>query len=107
MVENVVNNSFQERKDWIDIIRGLAVVLVVIGHAAPESYPFFLLTSPIKMPLFFVISGYLFNARNGSYQRFFKNLLIKVIIPWFFLGLTPVIMMAPFKGISYFTQCKV
>ena len=104
MVESITGNKIKTRKDWVDIVRGLAVTLVVIGHASPNAYTFFLVTSPVKMPLFFVISGYLFNLRNGSYALFLKNLFLRVIIPWLFLGLVPIAFMIPFKGFHYFVQ---
>lgn len=104
MAVSISGNNIKERKDWVDFIRGLAVLLVVIGHANSSTYPFFLFTSPIKMPLFFVVSGYLFNNRNGSYPVFLKNLFIRIIIPWLFLGLFPIVFMIPLKGFEVFPQ---
>ena len=57
--------EIKSRKDWIDALRALAIILVVLGHQLRGVAEYFIFTSPIKMPLFFAISGYLFKARNG------------------------------------------
>ena len=53
----------KKRIEWIDICRGLAIILVIIGHSNLETGMAFNLKSIIysfHMPLFFVLSGYLF-----------------------------------------------
>jgi fucose 4-O-acetylase-like acetyltransferase len=63
------------RQAWVDCVRGVAIVLVVVGHViqfgSQERFDFF--TNPVfigiyafHMPLFAVVSGYLTNA---SLQR--------------------------------------
>lgn len=75
------------RKHWVDALRALAILLVVLGHQLKDMTEYFIFTSPIKMPLFFAISGYLFNTRGGNDVEFFKNWFKKLIIPWFCLAL--------------------
>ena len=75
------------RKLWIDSLRGIALLLVIYGHCIPSWKDFFIITSPVKMPLFFAISGYLFNPRNGDVKKFFKNLFFKLFVPWIILGM--------------------
>lgn len=75
------------RLEWIDALRGLAMLLVIWGHIARTEHLFFLLTSPFKMPLFFAIMGYVFNDRKGDTIAFFKNLLMRIIVPWLILSL--------------------
>ena len=77
------------RKYWIDALRGMAMLFVIFGHQCSEWTSFFVFTSAIKVSLFFVISGYLFNERNGDVISFLKNLFFKLIIPYFFLSLLP------------------
>lgn len=89
------------RLDWVDSLRAVAIVLVVLGHCLQGCHYFFLFTSPVKMPLFFAISAYLFKDVYGC-AAFFKGLFFKLVIPWFFLGLFPVALMISSKGCSFF-----
>ena len=75
------------RKKWIDSLRAVAMILVVYGHCVKGWTVFYVFTSPVKMPLFFVISGYLFNPRNGDIKAFLKNLFHKLVVPWLILGM--------------------
>lgn len=92
------------RLEWIDALRAFAIVLVIIGHCAPNCYMYFLFTSPVKIPLFFVITGFVFNPRDGRVIPFLKNLFVKIVIPWLILGLLPIAVAVPVKGIDWFFQ---
>lgn len=83
------------RKEWIDFLRGVAILLVVIGHLIPNEELYFVITSPIKMPLFFAISGYLF-VRKGLYD-YAKKILTTLVIPWISISMIPVLLQLPFK----------
>ena len=75
------------RKHWVDALRALAILLVVLGHQLKDMTEYFIFTSPIKMPLFFAISGYLFNTRGGNDVEFFKNWFKKLINLYYYLKL--------------------
>lgn len=83
------------RKLWLDALRGVAMLLVVYGHCVQEWTGYFVFTSPVKMPLFFIISGYLFKQRDGNQKKFFKSIFLKLIIPWMVFGLFPYIFIHP------------
>lgn len=87
-----------KRKEWIDALRAVAIIMVVYGHQVPEFDGYFVVTSPVKMPLFFLISGYLFSMK--SQRSFYKKVLLTLIVPWLFLGLLPQILMTPSEGLS-------
>lgn len=72
-----------KRIEWIDTLRAIAIILVVFGHFYSNNYLFFLLTSPIKIPLFFVITGFLFKKKNFS--DFNNSMFHNIIIPWLVL----------------------
>lgn len=99
-----------ERKLWVDTLRGLAIFFVIFGHAlsdeAPNSILYYVVTSPIKIPLFFAITGYLFRDRDGNYAIFYKNVLLKLVVPWFFLSLIWMkLLIVPLKGsFTYFSD---
>ena len=98
MENSLINKN---RKGWIDALRGLAILLVMYGHCAQDFIEFFVFTSPVKMPLFFAISGYVINCET-SLKDFFVKLFRKVIVPWLVLGLFFPLILIPVKGISYF-----
>ena len=59
---------------FVDILKGIAILLIVYGHIIPGSIP--VLTkwvSTFNIPLFFFVSGILFN--NSKYKDNFKGFL--------------------------------
>jgi len=51
--------SDNKRVDWIDVARGIAILLVIIGHTVPfESFTRVIIYS-MHMPIFFILSGYI------------------------------------------------
>ena len=69
-----------ERNKKIDFMKGLAIILMVMGHAsAPGSHLIVL----FNMPVFFMISGYLFNLSSiKSKNDLFKFYLRKIKSLW-------------------------
>lgn len=52
--------TISKRVSWIDIAKGLGIIFVVMGHSDnPVAQKYFFW---FHMPLFFIISGYLFNV---------------------------------------------
>ncbi len=88
------------RLEWIDVLRAFAILLVVYGHRANTQF-FSAFLNPVKMPLFFALSGYLFRFREGGDMAFFKKTFISLIIPWLFLGLVPLLLSIPIMGFSH------
>lgn len=83
-------------------MRALAILFVIIGHQIPEMTPYFVFTSPIKIPLFFMITGYVFNYSRTGFLDFLKNLLRKIVVPWLCLTIPFAVMKIPFSGLSAF-----
>lgn len=77
----------KKRIEWIDNMRGICMLLVILHHAgAPEEYQKFL--SPFFLSGFFFISGYLFDTPNKDFDwklkliRIFETLVIPYFIYW-------------------------
>lgn len=76
------------RIQWIDIAKGLGIILVIIGHAGTPNiigkyiYGF-------HMPLFFIISGYLYSSihQSGSLKELIQKRYKNYLVPYFVLGL--------------------
>lgn len=71
--------------EYIDIARGIGIVMVVLGHSitkdiAAENAGFYLLRNVIyivHMPLFFVISGFLFQYNKKKYMKYSKSRYVR------------------------------
>ena len=95
----------QKRKEWVDALRALAIVLVVYGHRVPEWNGYFVFSSPIKIPLFFAITGYVMKGGDSiDIKVFFQKLFRTLVIPWLVLSIVPYLISIPIKGISYFEE---
>jgi fucose 4-O-acetylase-like acetyltransferase len=71
------------RDKYIDYLKGILIILVVIGHSYKNTAGIFWIIYRFHMPLFFMISGYLFNNTRTIKEftkRKFKTLIIPYII---------------------------
>lgn len=74
----------------LDIIRGGGILLVVLGHIPGIPFELKKYIYSFHIPLFFFVSGYLFNFdkyRYFSYKDFIKYKAKKYILPYFRMGL--------------------
>lgn len=81
----MINKS---RIEWIDSLRAIAMIFVIYGHMDNSSWTVFLLTNPIKIPLFFAISGYLSKSNMDVLPKI-KKTALSILVPYFFLSLFP------------------
>lgn len=71
---------------WVDVARGLGILLVIFGHVSKNNK---LVTyiSAFHMPLFFFISGYLFDKKkHKNFVPFMKKRAASLILPYFFFS---------------------
>lgn len=89
------------REAWLDGLRALPMLFVIIGHQV-KGYPnFHLFISPIKLPLFFSISGYLIFGKTDEAKSFFSGLVRRLMIPWFLAIFAEIIVQIPFRGFGF------
>lgn len=80
----------QVRFLFIDILKGIAILLIVYGHLIPGLLPCFAeYVSTFNIPVFFFVSGLLYN--NDKYKNkfniFLKGRLKGLIVPYIFLSI--------------------
>lgn len=63
-----VKSSPTTRLTWVDIAKGLAIILVIIGHTAPFGSIARNTIFSFHMPLFFLLSGYCTKQILGPYK---------------------------------------
>jgi polysaccharide biosynthesis protein PslL len=67
------------RIEWIDILKGLGIILVVAGHIFPGLPSEIIFT--FHMPLFFLLGGWLYRPVQ-DYRAFLRNKAIHLLIPY-------------------------
>lgn len=75
-----------KRLSWIDVMKGVGMLLVIFGHASlPNEVRKYIYS--FHMPLFFCISGYLFNIKKyDGFNQFLKSKAKSLLIPYIFLS---------------------
>lgn len=70
----------KKRIGWLDICKGIGIILVILGHVYSDAYPVKIWIYSFHMPLFFFVSGYL----KGLFKKktTFKEKIITLIIPY-------------------------
>ena len=93
--------------EWINILRGFAIFLIVFGHSIGYSRGLTGLSrylSSFYVPLFFFISGYLFQENTKEKLiPFMKRKAKKILIPYFVFALLSLIPYYLFAGNIYST----
>lgn len=83
-----------DRKVWIDMLKGFGILLVLIGHShCPKMFDKFIYG--FHMPLFFILSGYLFNDtyyKKSNIKSYVRKKWNAYIIPYFVLSLCNLII---------------
>ncbi len=95
----------ENRIDWIDISKGIGIILVVLGHTivpqirgesrAAEFLWIFIYS--FHMPLFFFLSGYLFEMGIEKYtnkKHFFLSKARKLLLPYLFFSVFAYVFIA-------------
>lgn len=76
----------KRRENIIDIIRAFGIILVIIGHCI-NNYFIKSFIYLFHLPLFFILSGYLYNDKEAKYPwEFFGKKLRKFLIYYFIYG---------------------
>lgn len=111
-IEKVTNDSNSKgRLEWIDVLKCLGMLLVVLGHASEESaagtYRYYIYS--FHMPLFFIISGMTFylqcQRRTFDFIEIVKNKAKGLVWPYFALSfLTIPIWIVNFRILTHRDQ---
>ncbi len=78
-----------KRIEWLDIAKGVGILLVIAGHCIPLSSPLCQWIFQFHMPLFFALSGYTFSEADGFVTTLKKKAkaLLLPFLGYFLLGL--------------------
>ena len=92
----IQNNT---RKQYLDIAKGIGIILVVLGHCPQVYNPLKQWIYTFHMPLFFIVSGMVWNRLSHEKKGFFsKSFLIdklyRLIVPCYIWGVFYMILNA-------------
>lgn len=89
------------RINSIDILRGIGIILVVLGHAPIDKNVLEYIYN-FHMPLFFFISGYLFNLnQDKKFNNFFSNKFKGLIKVYFYSYIVSIAIWIMFNIIQF------
>ena len=90
------------RIEWIDMAKGWGIILLIYGHIANDLFAKWLYT--FHIPLFFFLSGYVFNP-NKTFRDFFRSKTKGLLLPYLTLGI-PLILINLHWGFNLFSMLK-
>lgn len=103
MKSNLSAGFDNKRLVWLDIAKGIGILLVVLGHCLHINEKYFQLIFVFHMPLFFALSGYVFKG-SDSFWLFLKKKAKTLLLPFlgfFLLGLIVTLLVPVWKqGLS-------
>ena len=96
--------KINNRIEWIDTLRGLAMFFVVWGHLFPSNK--WILRKYIysfHMPLFFFISGLTYKENaNMSFKELIKKLFKRLIIPYIAINIFAILIRLIMYYLGYY-----
>ena len=102
-----MNKNVKNRIEWVDCAKGLAIILVVYGHALTYFSPNFdsivHVVYSFHMPLFFALTGYVsaYSYDNVKFRVFYKKKCNKLMRPYILYG----VLLLVFKILkNYFSR---
>ena len=90
MLEGLCLKKYKERIEWIDVARGLSILLILFWHTLDGG----VIISALQLFLvavFFVLSGMVWK-QAPNIKTFLMGLLRGIVIPYFFAGIVSIIL---------------
>ena len=83
-------SSSKARIEYIDLAKGICILLVVLDHISNEgyfsagNYPLNEVFDQMRMPLYFILSGLFFKDYAGGFREFLLRKVNRILIPYLF-----------------------
>ena len=95
-----ISDKEAQRINWIDWAKAIGIYLVVTGHAHHNHADVVPMIFMIHMPLFFVVSGYLFKTDKSLREITARNIK-GLVIPYFLYNIITSIYWLAIGGLKY------
>ena len=78
----------KKRIGYLDMAKGLAIILVIIGHSSFVPGPAKMLLYVFHIPLFFFLSGFTLNVtKYKTFKEYFFSKVKSLVVPFFYLNI--------------------
>lgn len=94
----------QQRLDYIDIAKGLGIILVILDHMVCSKSKLMFYVSAFFVPIFFLCAGFTSSKKNLSLRDNFRRQAIKLLKPYLFFN---IILILYFRSFSLRTLLGV
>ena len=84
------------RIEWIDIAKGIGIILVIMGHTINDEISRYIYG--FHMPLFFFLSGLCCKPQKYSFSQFVRSKTASLIIPYLFFFFVTYLIWLPMSG---------
>lgn len=95
--------STERRIAWIDMLKGIGILCVVLGHSTGDRYVYL-----FHMPLFYILSGYMIKQPIKP-SAYISKSTIRLLIPYFsflfLISLPEILHFLTNRGVI-FPSCK-
>lgn len=93
----------EQRVQWIDAVKGVGILLVILAHISPISNKVFWYLTYGFMPIFFVMAGFTSKSVCG-YSEAIKKKAKRLLVPYFVYGLLLIVASSLLFGNTNMTQ---
>lgn len=80
---------------YVDLCKGLGILMIMYGHITSLGNPIDMWMSSFKLPIFFIISGYLLGYKKTIRETTFKDFFIKngksIMVPYFWFSMIAIV----------------
>lgn len=87
----VTTGGYKNRKDWIDLAKAIGIILVVLAHALPKNTFIWKYIQQFHMPLFYIISGFLYSCK-GTWLQYVKKKIKALWMPFIGCGIIMIVL---------------
>lgn len=100
----------KERIDYIDILKGIGILLVIFSHSGAEKDGAMAYVGGVFIPLFFIASGYTYKKNEQPFLSFIRNKIRRLLVPYFFFSALLLLLYKRFSlndliGVCYSRYC--
>lgn len=95
----VTKGGYKNRKDWIDLAKAIGIILVVFAHALPKNTFIWKYIQQFHMPLFYIISGFLYSCK-GTWLQYVKKKIKALWMPFIGCGIIMIVLVNHSIGIT-------